>query len=156
MTSVAPAGWYPDPSGAPGHRWWDGQAWSDATAPVMQPAFAMQPNVPAAPGTGYAMAPQTVQAPQNAWQHSSANGYPVAQSRPVAATGWAANRLALITMGVVVLYIVIALETRFVIFGFLPLALSLRSKRAGESLAPFAIGAAMVSIGLAAVRIFGH
>jgi Protein of unknown function (DUF2510) len=156
MTSVAPAGWYPDPSGAPGHRWWDGQAWSDATAPVTQPAFAMQSNVPVGTEIGYATSPQPVQPSQNAWQPSSANGYPVAQSRPAAATGWAVNRLALITIGVVALYIVIAVETRFVIFGFLPLALSLRSKRAGEPLAPFAIGAAMVSIALAAVLIFGH
>jgi hypothetical protein len=24
-----PAGWYPDPSGQIGHRWWDGQSWSE-------------------------------------------------------------------------------------------------------------------------------
>lgn len=28
-----PAGWYPDPNGAPCTRWWDGQAWTDSTAP---------------------------------------------------------------------------------------------------------------------------
>ena len=26
------AGWYPDPSGAGGQRWWDGQRWTDHTA----------------------------------------------------------------------------------------------------------------------------
>jgi hypothetical protein len=130
--------------------------WSEATAPVAQPAFATPSYVPAGTESGYAMAPQLVQPSQNAWQPSSANGHPVARSRPVPATGWAVNRLALITIGVVALYIVIAVETRFVIFGFLPLALSLRSKRAGEPLAPVAIGAAMVSVALAAVLIFGH
>lgn len=28
-----PPGWYPDPSGAPGQRYWDGQTWSAAMAP---------------------------------------------------------------------------------------------------------------------------
>lgn len=28
-SSLPPAGWYPDPSGRPGERWWDGRGWSD-------------------------------------------------------------------------------------------------------------------------------
>jgi len=28
MTGGTPPGWYPDPSGAPGMRWWDGQNWA--------------------------------------------------------------------------------------------------------------------------------
>lgn len=31
MTTPAP-GWYPDPSGNGGQRWWDGTAWADAAA----------------------------------------------------------------------------------------------------------------------------
>jgi Protein of unknown function (DUF2510)/Domain of unknown function (DUF4190) len=31
--SPPPAGWYPDPSGAPGQRYWDGTAWTDQDAP---------------------------------------------------------------------------------------------------------------------------
>ncbi|MGY1838330.1 MULTISPECIES: DUF2510 domain-containing protein [unclassified Modestobacter] len=32
---VAPAGWYPDPDGAPGLvRWWNGESWSDVTTPA--------------------------------------------------------------------------------------------------------------------------
>jgi len=35
----APPGWYADPAGGPGQRWWDGYAWSDAvTQPVQAPA----------------------------------------------------------------------------------------------------------------------
>ena len=30
---TTPAGWYPDPSGAPGQRYWDGTAWTDQEAP---------------------------------------------------------------------------------------------------------------------------
>lgn len=28
-----PAGWYPDPSGGPGQKYWNGEAWSDVPAP---------------------------------------------------------------------------------------------------------------------------
>jgi hypothetical protein len=27
--SLPPAGWYPDPSGGPGQRYWDGTAWTE-------------------------------------------------------------------------------------------------------------------------------
>lgn len=30
-------GWYPDPSGAPGQRYWDGRQWSAVPPPVQQP-----------------------------------------------------------------------------------------------------------------------
>jgi hypothetical protein len=33
-TSPAPAGWYPDPSGAAALRWWDGSAWTAEEHPV--------------------------------------------------------------------------------------------------------------------------
>ncbi|MGY1740712.1 MULTISPECIES: DUF2510 domain-containing protein [unclassified Blastococcus] len=54
----APAGWYPDPDGAPGMvRWWNGLSWSDVTTPA-GPGVAVQaaptlaparPPVPAEP-----------------------------------------------------------------------------------------------------------
>lgn len=33
-----PAGWYPDPAGGPGERFWDGQAWSQSTRDKAAPA----------------------------------------------------------------------------------------------------------------------
>lgn len=33
----APPGWYPDPAGGPGQRWWDGYAWTDAVVLPQQP-----------------------------------------------------------------------------------------------------------------------
>jgi len=154
MTLAAPAGWYPDPSGAAGERWWDGLGWSATVRAVPQPVAATAPvgatippqsAVAAAASAGPAVLPQP-----------SIGGYAAAPSGHRQFGASTTNRYALITIAVVVLYIVIAVETRFVVFGFLPLGLSLRSKRAGEPLAPFAIGAACLSIAIAAVLIFGR
>ncbi len=48
----APPGWYPDPAGGPGQRWWDGYAWSEATVLPQHPppppwATAGPPHAPA-------------------------------------------------------------------------------------------------------------
>lgn len=54
-----PAGWYPDPSGTPGERFWDGQAWSQATRdPQPSSSFEQAPQSghAAQPGS-YAQAP---------------------------------------------------------------------------------------------------
>jgi hypothetical protein len=154
MAPQAPAGWYPDPAGSPAQRWWDGTAWTSFTEPaVTQPAAAQ----PAAATTGYG---STVSPPlpvASAPPGPSPYSYPpMPQGGPARAGAAQGNRLALITFAVVALYVVIALETRFVVFGFLPLALSLRSKRQGEPLAPLAIGAAVLSIVIAVAVIFGH
>lgn len=47
MTASAPApGWFPDPSGAPHQRYFDGAKWTDHTAPYAAPA-AQQPTAQA-------------------------------------------------------------------------------------------------------------
>jgi hypothetical protein len=38
-----PAGWYPDPTGKPGQKYWDGQAWHDAAPATASPAYAPTP-----------------------------------------------------------------------------------------------------------------
>lgn len=47
MTMQTPPGWYPDPSGRPGTRWWDGGAWTEHVGPV--PPWVARPRL--APGT---------------------------------------------------------------------------------------------------------
>lgn len=44
--ALPPAGWYPDPYGAPFERWWDGQQWTEHTN---TPAAAAEPVAPAQP-----------------------------------------------------------------------------------------------------------
>ncbi|MDQ0893353.1 DUF2510 domain-containing protein [Agromyces ramosus] len=34
---AAPAGWYPEPSGAEGQRWWDGSRWTEYATPLAAP-----------------------------------------------------------------------------------------------------------------------
>jgi TM2 domain-containing membrane protein YozV len=43
------AGWYPDPGGSGGQRYWDGARWTDTLAPAMPPE--------SDPATGYGAAP---------------------------------------------------------------------------------------------------
>ncbi|MGY1794219.1 DUF2510 domain-containing protein [Geodermatophilus sp. SYSU D00525] len=46
----APAGWYPDPDGAPGMvRWWNGETWSDVTTPAGPGVAVQAPPVAAVP-----------------------------------------------------------------------------------------------------------
>jgi Domain of unknown function (DUF4328)/Protein of unknown function (DUF2510) len=46
----APPGWYADPAGGPGQRWWDGYAWTEATVlpsvPPPPPALTSAPGYP--------------------------------------------------------------------------------------------------------------
>jgi hypothetical protein len=38
-----PAGWFPDPSGGPGTRWWDGQRWTEHTSDPAQVYASVEP-----------------------------------------------------------------------------------------------------------------
>ncbi|MFL6107958.1 MAG: DUF2510 domain-containing protein [Marmoricola sp.] len=46
--TTTPAGWYPDPQDPSQVRYWDGQAWSETTAPA-GPVAPSEPAAPAAP-----------------------------------------------------------------------------------------------------------
>jgi hypothetical protein len=63
----APPGWYADPAGGPGQRWWDGYAWTEAT---------VLPGTPPPPPAG-ATAPSPAQAPpfpSDPWQNQARLG----------------------------------------------------------------------------------
>ena len=52
MTQTVPPGWYADPSGQPGTRWWDGAQWTDHTQPAPAPVPPQQPQQPHPPQQG--------------------------------------------------------------------------------------------------------
>jgi hypothetical protein len=92
QSALPPAGWYPDPSGAPQQRWWDGQGWTvhyqgAATAPVTPVAIVAPASAP-------------VQVPVNAAVYQpavpvqtapSARVQPQVQFQPVQAAATLAN-----------------------------------------------------------------
>ncbi len=133
MTAPA-AGWYPDPAGSGSLRWWDGQAWSASTTPA-----GPQPVVATMPTPGYQAASPSYQVTPTVHR---------ATRNP--------NHYAFLTLGVVALYIVLAVSTGIVLLGVFPVLMSLRSKQAGEPLAPLAILAAVIAVIVAVATLSGH
>lgn len=41
--SAATPGWYPDPTGTPGERYWDGQTWTEQTRTLPAPPMGVMP-----------------------------------------------------------------------------------------------------------------
>jgi hypothetical protein len=71
--------------------------------------------------------------------------------------GWAAqgNKFSFITVGVVAVYILLAFSAHIVVFGILPVLMSVRAVRAKERLGWVAVGFAAVAV-LVALVAFAH
>jgi hypothetical protein len=141
-TNTAPPGWHPDPSNPGGAlRWWDGGAWTTHTHQ-------------AAPSARPAVAPQVAAAPVGAWPGGSATITPNYGAASYASSGYASanasfakrNTHSLTAIGVVVLYVLLAMTTHFVLIGILPVLMSVRAIKAKETLAPAAVAAAVVAV----------
>lgn len=139
------AGWYPDPSGAQGERWWNGAAWSDDTrvtppAPGAGPGLAPPPYQPAAPD----------QPGQSGGQPGAGYGGYGAYGGPAqtpGGTSWASrNSLSLATIGIVVVYALLLHYAHVVFLGILPILLSVRAVRRKEQLAVPAVVVAVLAI----------
>ncbi len=168
MSPMPPPGWYPDPSSSRIFRWWDGQAWTRHTS-VGEPAAAtapvlIAPPVPPAPSTPPAPpAPADCAAPFAAPVAQATSVTPAAVATelpqaPVRAGGgslWERNRYALITMGIVAVYVILAVETHIVMLGIWPILMSIRSWQRKEPIAGLAVCAAVAAMLIAVLALTG-
>ena len=151
-TSAVPPGWHPDPSNPSGAlRWWDGAAWTAHT----HPASPITPLVAAAPAAVWPGGTATITPNYGAANYGSANfGTPSYGSASYGSGSYASanlsfakrNQLSLTAIGVVALYILLAMTTHFVLIGILPVLMSVRAIKAKEALAPAAVGAAIIAV----------
>ncbi|MCW2509704.1 MAG: hypothetical protein JWP68_2852 [Modestobacter sp.] len=133
--TTSPAGWYPDPAGSGGMRWWDGVTWSDQVQPAAAPAAVAQPW-----GVGQpAGQPWGAGGAQQQW----------AGQQTQAPVGFAKrNTNSLVVAAIALVYVVLAATVHIVVLGFLPILFAVRAFRTKEPLAWPAAGIA------AAVLIF--
>lgn len=149
------AGWYADPNGGTGLRYWDGFAWTPSTqpSPAIPPVhYAQSPYSSTSPASPYPGQPFAGQAGPG--QPFAGQPYPPAPAPAAAPVGslLARSRFTLITIAICIVYYIIDRSAHIVFIGILPIAMSVRSFQAKE---PYAIiGAAIAAITL--VNSFAH
>ncbi len=135
MSQAPSPGWYADPQGVAAYRWWDGLAWT-AHASHGQPAY---------PTAGQGVYGGAMTAPR------------AAEFRPAPTVStWQRSQYAFITVGIVVLYALIAWKAHVYVLGILPVVMSIRSKSRNEPLAPVAIIAAAAAVLIAVLGLTHH
>jgi Protein of unknown function (DUF2510) len=173
MESGPQAGWYPDPAGSNAWRWWDGQAWSNTTSAV-DPSAVSQPGAVPAPVAAPVLAAPVLAAP-TAVGAPGAVGTPAAgmpgygpaspvpttygyqpQQMPARTGRSNPNGLAFTTFAIVAVYLVLAVTTRIVFIGVLPMLMAIRSQRAREPLAPVALAAAVIALVIGIIAFTHH
>ena len=136
--STPVAGWYPDPAGSGGLRWWNGVAWSDQVQPAAQPVA--QPGAAGQQwgtdqhwgagqqwGAGQPWTPGAPGAPAQQWAGQQAKQAPVGIAQR--------NRNSLIVAVIAVVYVVLAATVHIVVLGILPVLFGVRAVQAKEPLA---------------------
>lgn len=146
------AGWYADPNGGSGLRFWNGAGWTDSTqalpvlGPTAPPAASQYPNRNHATGPYPAQGPQYHAQPFVVAPRQPPPPAPSRNAQASAGAFLAANKFALITVVICAVYAIIAAESHYMLFGILPVLMTARSFRAREALWLIALVAAVASV----------
>jgi hypothetical protein len=148
MTTPA-AGWYPDPAGSGGTRWWNGSTWGEQVQPVAQPV-----PQPAAQPWGAASPPQQqwgAAAPQQQW---GAAPQWAAQQQAAPEGFVKKNAMSIATLVVAALLVVLLAVAHVVVVAVLPILLAVSAVQRKEPLAWLAAGITAAVLIFAAINYF--
>ena len=127
--TTTPAGWYPDPGGSGGARWWDGTAWGDQLQAAPQPVA--QPWGATAQHGGAAGGPQQ-------WGTASLQAAPETYAKR--------NAASLTALALAVVCVLVAVTTGHVVFALVPAFVAITAVQKKEPLAWPALGVAVALV----------
>ncbi|WP_369139216.1 DUF2510 domain-containing protein [Modestobacter versicolor] len=125
--TTSPAGWYPDPAGSGGTRWWDGTSWGEHVQPAVQPVASAPPWDATRPA-------------DQQWGAGSAQPWAGTPEPAAPQTFLKRNTSSLAALALVVVCVLIAVTTDYIVFAFIPAIVAITAVQKKEPLAWPALG----------------